>query len=156
MTPKILIASFFIILTLAVCKNQKKIPSREIYNQDFKWHITIPEGFDTVNAEQWRRMQERGAEAIEKTYEEKVETNATNIFIFKADQFNYFESNYQPFDTAKDGDYNETFTAVNQMLYGTFEAQMPGTQLDSSSSSATISGLNFRTFHVTITFPDKK
>lgn len=140
---------------LTSCQAQTKTESKTIYNKDFKWTITIPAGFDTVSAAQWATMQNRGAEAIEKTYDAEVENNARTIFVFRKDQFNYFESNYQPFDTATDGDYLETFRAVNNVLYGTFEAQMKGATLDSSSSTQTISGLLFQTFKVVVTFPNK-
>lgn len=139
----------------ASCKGQSKTEKNTIYNKDFKWTIHIPSGFDTVGAEKWAKMQDRGADAIEKTYDAKVENNAKIIFVFQKDQLNYFESNYQPFDTAIDGNYLESFKEVNQMLYGTFKAQMQGTQLDSSSSTQTISGLTFQTFKVAITFPNK-
>jgi hypothetical protein len=100
-------------------------------------------------------MQNRGTEAIENTYEVQVENKAKILFVFQSDQFNYFESNYQPFDTTKDGEYLESFREVNNIIYGTFEAQMKGAKLDSSSSTQVISGLTFQTFKMSITFPNK-
>lgn len=140
---------------LISCKGQTKSEQKTIYNRDFKWTISIPAGFDTVSANKWAHMQNRGAEAIEKTYDAQVENNARTLFVFQSDQFNYFESNYQPFDTTQDGNYLENFKEVNNMLYGTFEAQMKGAKLDSSSSTQVISGLTFQTFKVVITFPNK-
>jgi hypothetical protein len=137
-------------------KVETKTPAREFYSEEFNWRIEIPEGFDTVSAEQWGKMQNRGADAIEKTYGGELENKSKTIFVTRSDQFNYFESNYQPFDTLTDGNYLETCKAVNNMVYGTFEAQMPGAQLDSSSSSDTIDGLKFQTFKVNITLPNKK
>jgi len=137
------------------CKGQAKSEQKTIYNSDFKWTISIPAGFDTVSADKWAKMQNRGAEAIEKTYDTPVENNAKTLFVFQSGQLNYFESNYQPFDTTKDGNYIEIFRGVNNMLYGTFEAQMKGAKLDSSSSTQVISGLTFQTFKVLITFPNK-
>ena len=140
---------------LASCKGQTKSENKTVYNKEFDWTISIPAGFDTVGADKWAKMQNKGAEAIEKTYDAQVENNAKTIFVFRNDQFNFFESVYQPFDTAKDGDYLESFKEVNNMLYGTFEAQMEGAKLDSSSSIQTINGLTFQTFKVVITFPNK-
>jgi hypothetical protein len=100
-------------------------------------------------------MQTRGAEAIEKTYDAKVENRATTIFVFQSDQLNYFESNYQPFDSETEGDYLESFKNVNKLIYGTFEAQLPQAKLDSSSSSEAINGKVFQTFKVNITIADK-
>ena len=146
---------FFISISVASCIGQTNNGRSNIYNKDFKWTISIPAGFDTVSAEKWSKMQDRGADAIEKTYDQKVENNANTIFVFKNDDFNYFESNYQPFDSLKDGNYLESFQEVNKMLYGTFESQLKGAQLDSVSSTATVSGLTFQTFKVVISLPNK-
>jgi hypothetical protein len=147
----LLMASCF----LTSCKGQTKTEKKTVYDKYFKWTINIPAGFDTVSAEKWAKMQNSGADAIEKTYDAKVENNAKTLFVFQNGQFNYFESNYQPFDTTKDGNYLESFREVNNMLYGTFEAQMKGAKLDSSSSTQTVNGLIFQTFKVVITFPNK-
>lgn len=150
---------FFLIIAtstvLTSCNGQTKNEKTKIYNKDFKWTITIPSGFDTVSADKWAKMQNRGADAIEKTYDAKVENIAKTIFVFQNDQFNYFESNYQPFDIAKDGNYLEISKGVKNMIYGAFEAQMKGTKLDSSSSTQIIDGLTFHAFKVVITFPNK-
>ena len=88
--------------------------SKEFFSKDFNWTITIPEDFETVNPEQWKAMQNRGADAIEKTYGEGVENHSNTIFVFKSDQFNYFEANQQPFDPEKDGNYEESFKGVTR------------------------------------------
>ena len=137
------------------CHGQVKPAPIEIFNEEFNWRIQIPQGFESVSAEQWMKMQNRGAEAIEKTYDTEVENHSKTIFVFKSDQFNYFESNYQPFDTAADGNYLENFRNVNDVLYGTFEAQMPNAKLDSASSQETIDGKLFQTFKTTIVIPGK-
>lgn len=160
MTIKIIMRSYIIIGIFAVtlissCKGQTKSEQKTIYNKDFKWTISIPAGFDTISADKWAKMQNRGAEAIEKTYDAKVENNAKTLFVFQNGQFNYFESNYQLFDTNKDGNYLESFKEINNIVYGTFEDQMKGAKLYSSSSNQVISGLTFQTFKVQITFPNK-
>jgi hypothetical protein len=140
---------------LTSCNGQTKTEKNTIYNNDFKWTITIPAGFDTVSSADWTKMQNRGADAIEKTYDTKVENNAKTLFVFRNDQVNYFESNYQPFDSTQDGNYLESFREVNKMIFGTFEAQMKDAKLDSASSIQTINGLVFQTFKIDITLPNK-
>ena len=137
------------------CNSQKKSAPKEIYNMEFNWKIEIPAGFESVPAEQWMKMQARGGSAIEKTYDAKIENKSITIFVFRSGQLNYFESNYQPFDSTTDGSYLESFRNVNDVLYGTFEAQMPKAKLDSASSQETIDGKLFHTFKVRITIPDK-
>jgi len=130
-------------------------PKKEIYNKDFKWTITIPENFENVSTEQWNKMQNKGADAIEKTYDEKVENRAKTIFVFKSDQMNYFESNYQPFDTATDGNYLKSCKNVGDILYQTFVAQMPGTKVDTTYTTEKIDHLVFQIFNIAVTYPNK-
>ncbi len=144
-----------LVTILASCNVQSQTKKKEVFNKDFNWTITIPENFETVAPEEWAKLQNKGVDAIEKTYDGKVENNAKTIFVFKSDQFNYFESNYQPFDSTKDGNYLESFRSVNDLFYGTFKSQMPNATLDSASATETISGLTFQTFRVTIHFPNK-
>jgi hypothetical protein len=134
---------------------QSKNERKTVYNKDFKWTINIPSGFDSVSADVWAKMQNPGQDMVEKTYDAKLENNVKTIFVFRSDETNYFESNYQPFDTSKDGNYLENFREVNNILYGTFEAQIKNAKLDSSSSTQVVSGLKFQTFKVAITLPNK-
>lgn len=129
--------------------------SKEIYNQDFNWTITIPDDFENVSSEQWAKMQDKGADAIEKTYGEEVINQAKTIFVFKSDQLNYFESNYQPFDTATDGDYLESCKNVSDILYETFRAQMPDIKIDSTRMVDKIDNLEFQTFKMKVEYPNK-
>ena len=137
------------------CHGQSGSKPTIVFNKDFHWKIEIPPGFESVPAEEWMKLQNRGTAAIEKTYEGKVENNAKTIFVFKSDQFNYFESNWQPFDSTTDGNYLESFGSVNKIVYTTFETQMPMAKLDSASSQETIDGKLFQVFRTTITIPGK-
>ena len=139
MTPfKYLLAC--LVLTTQLCYGQT------IHNKDFNWTITIPQGFDSVSREQWAKMQNKGAKAVEDTYDKKFVNRAKTIFVFRSDQFNYFESNYQPFDTAKDGNYVEACRAVDNILYETFTTQMSGVKLDTTQTTEMIDGLEFQVF----------
>jgi hypothetical protein len=142
-----------ILILFIACSGQN--PSKEIYNDQFKWTITIPENFETVSPEQWQKMQNKGQKAIEDTYDQKIVNLAKTIFVFRTDELNYFESNYQPFDIAVDGDYLESCKSVNNILFETFMSQMPDIKIDSSSSKETISGLEFQKFQMKIQYPNK-
>ncbi|MBK8442241.1 MAG: hypothetical protein IPL35_02000 [Sphingobacteriales bacterium] len=130
-------------------------PKKEIYNEDFNWTIIIPENFQNVSAEEWTKMQNEGADAIEKTYGEKVVNQTKTIFVFKSDQLNYFESNYQPFDIEVDGDYLESCKNVNNILYEAFITQMPDMKIDSISTIEKIDNLEFQTFKIKVEYQKK-
>jgi hypothetical protein len=129
--------------------------TKEIYNKDFNWTINIPEGFESVSSEQWAKMQDKGADAIENTYGEKIVNQSKTIFVFKSDELNYFESNYQPFDTSKDGDYSESCKNVNEILYETFKTQMPDIKIDTIRTVEKIDNLEFQLFKMKIEYSNK-
>lgn len=145
---------FGLIIFFQSC-NAQKTAKQEIHNKDFNWTITIPENFENVSTADWAKMQNKGADAIEKTYEEEVINQSKTIFVFKSDQLNYFESNYQPFDPSVDGDYLESCKAVDEVLYETFKAQMPGIKIDTTRTVEKIDNLEFQTLKMKVEYPNK-
>jgi hypothetical protein len=152
---KLLFAMSVLAAVICGCNDREVAKERHLYNKEFDWTITIPEGFDTLTAEEWDRIQGKGAEAIKKTYGVEIESRPHTIFVFRNNKLNSFEANWEPFDTLTDGDFDELSQLTNEMIYGTFEAQMPDAKLDSSSSTETISGLEFRVFSVNLKMPNK-
>jgi len=150
------INTIILCLVLAVVTvNAQNTPAKDFYSKEFDWTITIPENFESVSAEEWAKLQNRGAEAIESTTGEKIESRAKTVFVFRTDQLNCFESNYQPFDVAIDGDHAESCRQVNEVLYQTFVTQMEGITVDTASTYQTIDGLQFYTTEITVAYPTK-
>lgn len=124
------------------------------YNERFKWTITVPDGFEEVSAAEWERLQNRGEDAIEQTIGDEMINLTKTIFVLRNGNFNYLESNYQPFDPEVDGDYLSSCKLVNEVLYETLRMQMPQANLDSTASVETISGLQFQVFKVEVELPN--
>lgn len=139
---------------LSSCTGQTKTEPQTLYNDEFKWTITIPENFANIEASEWKKMQNKGLDAVEDTYGEKVENQTEIIFVFKNADFNYLESNYQPYDIEIDGDYLSSCQVVNEVLFETFQAQMPGAKIDSVSSVEKINNLEFQTYKMKLDFPN--
>jgi hypothetical protein len=137
-----------------ICFGQEAL-KHEIHNNDFNWTITIPEHFENVSGAEWEKMQNKGADAIEKTFEAEVINQAKTIFVFKSDQFNYFESNYQPFDPSVDGDYMGSCKLVDEILYETFKTQLPGIKIDTIRTVEKIDNLEFRVMKMKVEYPNK-
>jgi hypothetical protein len=127
---------------------------KEYVYKPLNWKIVIPQGTTVVSEQEWERLQQKGAAAIEKTYGEKIENNASTLFVVKYDDLNYFEANQQPYDSIADPDYPAYFRSVNDVLYTTFKEQIPNGTIDSSSSEELIAGLLFQKFRISITLPN--
>ena len=139
---------------LAGCRTKTDSNSQTLHSKDFNWTITIPEKFASVSPDDWAKLQNKGAQAIEDTFGEKVENQATTIFVFKSGDYNYLESNHQSFDPELDGDYLQSCRGVNEIVYETFKAQIPAAKIDSTSSVERISGLDFHTFKIVLDLPN--
>jgi hypothetical protein len=144
------VAVFFTTLSLYA----QAEPGKEYFYKPLKWKILIPEGTKSVSNEEWDKLEQKGAAAIEKTYGEKVENNATTLFVVKYDDLNYFEANQQPYDSIADADYPAYFQGVNDVLYETFKEQIPNGNIDTSSSQELIAGLLFQKFRLSIGLPN--
>ncbi|MDB4921352.1 hypothetical protein [Mucilaginibacter sp.] len=138
-----------------ICFGQIGTSKNEVFNKEFNWHITIPNNFKSLSADDYTKLQQKGVNAMEKTTDSKIENNSTPIFAFRADQLHYFESNSQPFDTIKDGNYAEVSKEVYNILFETFKQQMPSAKLDSSLSTEIIDKLTFIRLNILITLPNK-
>lgn len=148
-----------ILLTIAVvcitCSLYAQAESgKEYFFKPLKWKIVIPEGTKTVSNEEWNKLEEKGAAAIEKTYGEKIENTAKTIFVVKYDERNYLEANQQPYDSITDPDYPAYFRSVNEVLYTTFKEQIPTATIDTASTEELIDGLTFQKFRISISLPN--
>jgi len=136
------------------CNSETKSDIKALKIEEFNWTVNIPEDFEPMNQEEWNKTVKKGIDAIENTFELEIDNQAVTIFIYKNGQFNNFEANWQPFDIEIDGNYLETYSEVNDMIYQTFEIQIPDAKLDSISSIQKVNGLEFQRFDISIDFPN--
>lgn len=78
----------------------------------------------------------------------------STIFAYKNREFNIFEANWQLFDEEIDGPYLDVCTEINNIVYESFEQEIPGVKIDSSSSVQKINGLAFQQFEMLVSLPD--
>lgn len=140
-------------LLLQNCYSQIN-PKKEVYIEDFKWSITVPENFETVSPEDWKIMQNKGEKAIEDTFGQDIINQSKTIFVFKSGQGNVLEANYQPFDKSVDGDYLESWNFVNDALYETFKTQLPKAKIVRKNSVEKIDNLEFNVHSMEIAMPN--
>lgn len=84
----------------------------------------------------------------------EIVNQSKSIFIFKTDDMNYFEANYQPYDTKIDGDYLENNKNVNSTIYQTFKENMPNAKIDTLSSTEKVNDLLFYKYETKIHLPN--
>jgi len=123
---------------------------KEFYSKEFNWRIIIPDDFKELSDDEIDTLQGIGKSAIEETAGEEPENRSKSIFVFKDAGNDYFEANHQPFDSTKDGDYEESFRSANAILYETYSSRMPDMQIDSASSTEMIDGLLFQKFSIVV------
>jgi len=151
---KIILNSIILLLLFSSCNSETKSDIKALKIEEFNWTVNIPEDFEPMNQEEWNKTVKKGIDAIENTFELEIDNQAVTIFIYKNGQFNNFEANWQPFDIEIDGNYLETYSEVNDMIYQTFEIQIPDAKLDSISSIQKVNGLEFQRFDISIDFPN--
>ena len=141
---------------LSGCNYQPTLDPQTLYNEEFKWTITIPEDFQVVSATDWAKIQNKGANAIENTFGEEIENKAKLIVVLKNAEHNYLEANQQPFDVAIDRDYLESFKNINEIIHETFRTQLPNAEMQTHTSVEKICGLEFHTNNTILKFANGK
>lgn len=150
---KLILVLVIILVQTSICQSQTG--TNTIYVKEFNWTITIPDIFEAVADGEWDKVEQKGKEAVEKTFGEEIVNHSVTIMAYQKGQFNSFDANWQPFDEAIDGSHAESNSAVNEILFITFQEQMPKAEIDSASSIQNIGGLDFYRFDITIKFPNE-
>lgn len=128
---------------------------KKISISQFNWTIEIPNNYTEVDPETWGNQQKKGEELIENTFGEELTNETVTLFVYKNEELNSIESNYQPFDEAIDGNYIEVFDDVNALLYETMITQLPDIEIETKRGAKMIDNLLFQSFEMKITYPNK-
>jgi hypothetical protein len=142
------------ILVFQTSYSQSRSNSQIINVKEFNWTITIPKDFLPIQQKEWDKLLKKGTDAIENTIDEEIVNQAKKIFVYKNGKFNNIEANWQPYDVDIDGDYLKSNSAVYEILFETFKAQIPNAKLFPQRSKQKISGLQFQRYDIQIEFPN--
>ncbi len=119
------------------------------------WSIEIPDGWEVVTKDKIEANDQKGKDAIEKTAGTEVDISGLKHLIsFKKNQFNLFASTSEPFKEEYPGEYIENGRNLNKLIFDTYLDL--GIMADTSSGTAIIDGLEFRTFETKIFSDDGK
>lgn len=135
----------FILLTFAFHSNLAAQTARNFYSEDFKWKINTPVSYTFYTGEEWITVQNiPETDAPEKS---KI------MAVFHKDNANYAEFSSRYFDPKTEGDYDKALAKVNGLLYETLHGQMVGAAIETEQKTATINGLTFNLFILSIKYP---
>ena len=151
MKKSILIVSF-VLFSIVRLLAQGESTDAEFYSPEFKWRISIPPDFQQVDPLVWDQQKVAVDSLWNDTIE--VENKTRTIVVFKSNAYNYFESNWQPYDKTERGDFNEHCRLVGEQLYRTFAGQIPDAKIDTASGSQQVNSLLFRKFVVKMSLPN--
>ena len=143
-----LIAAAFPFVLFAQSENE----DNTFFSPEFNWHIQIPPGFEKMDPASWD-LQKGIQDSLQ--VDSLVLANAPKtILAFKSNDYNYFESNWQPYNSTVRGDYSDHCQAVAKQLYHTFAEQIPDAKIDTASSVQSIGALEFKKFVLKMTLPN--
>ncbi len=151
-----LVKLFFFALscTLFFACQSPGVKSEFTINPKVNWTLTVPEGFTKINNDEWAIMQDKGAEAIEETFEEPVQNGSQSVFVFNSGEKNFFESNLVELSQYEVGAYALNYKESNQILCQTFKSQMPGIKIDTVTFKERIAGIEFHKFKMKVYYPN--
>lgn len=122
-------------------------------SKEFKWKIVIPKGYRPMDQEEWGKMQKKGLDALEKANDVQIDNRTVTIFVYRKDQVDYLEANWQPMDDDMIKDYEKSRTIVGDAIYNAMRQQIPTANIDSSYSREVIDGLDFTVFTMKVPLP---
>ena len=128
---------------------------KQLYSEEFNWRMNVPEGFTTVTKEKSAELDAKGKIALEKTLGQTIENNSIDIFRVQLDKQNYFQANYQPHDEKLNPDYLGNLSLLHKTIYQTFITQIPGVEIDSSTTTEYISKIKFVTYKMSMNIQNK-
>jgi len=123
-------------------------------SQEIGWTIQIPKGWTVISKDKIEVVTEKGLEAIEEVAGRIDYSGLKHLISFQKNQFNIFQSTSEPAKLEYEGEWQENNKKLNKVIHAAYVNQ--GIKIDTSSTKATISGLDFEVFKCTIYGPDGK
>jgi hypothetical protein len=145
--------AFSILLTLT-CNFQGKPTS--FFDKQFNWKMEIPSGFIPMSNEQLLKYSNTGSKAISKTTGTDFKDQGQMICIFQKNAINTFSASYDTYDSTTDGSLSEICQHSMELIYTTYQTQLKGAKIDTSSSIEIIDSLAFNAFKIIMHGPNQR
>ena len=131
--------------------DEGKVEGESYTSSEIGWTIRIPDGWNIVSRDQQEASLEKGMKAVEEVAGEIDYSGLKHLISFQKNQFNIFQSSSEPFPLEYEGEWEENHVSLKGLLYDTYTNQ--GIKADTSSSRASIDGIDFAVFHIVVHGP---
>lgn len=119
------------------------------------WTISLPSDYRVLDSAEIAAKSEKGKKAIEDANDVKTDISDTKTLISATkNRFNIFNSTITPYDPDTDGDFEAVSQGIKEAIYKTLKESMEA-DFDTVSSVATIDGLDFDKFLITVNIKGK-
>jgi uncharacterized lipoprotein YehR (DUF1307 family) len=124
------------------------------------WTVKVPNDFKIIDSLTLKQMNSDGEKLAQNAYNTEARITAPNTLIsFKKGESNAFICNTIPFDTTKDGSWNEHVQFLKELAFKTLQTStqnIENVQIDTSSSVELIDKNLFDKFNLRIVVPNRK
>jgi len=142
--------SYLYIIILPILFGCQQTKKEIINNGTFKWTISLPLGFDHINAEEWIDYKKKGESSIINNSGLKITDQSKPIFVIQNGEFNRFDANYTLVENfiAPNSTFTKTFKKLNSILFDNFKNKLPNAKIDTIISTEIIDELEFQKFEM--------
>jgi hypothetical protein len=114
-------------------------------------HIKLPVTFEIVSAEEDQKKRENGEKLMEEANHMELDVSSTKTLLsFRQGQFNYVNITVTPFEEREKNDWEKNNEFLKEAVYKSFVGKVPASDIDTTSSSVIIDGIELSRFVMNI------
>tara|TARA_R110001606_G_scaffold387636_1_gene552419 strand:- start:832 stop:1401 length:570 start_codon:yes stop_codon:yes gene_type:complete len=135
-------ALFLIILILTFsCEKSEN----QIYVEELKWSLSIPNEFERVLIKNFEKTKEKGIKLIESAYpKKKVTIVSRNLFNYNNGKFNSIKAQITELNSEQT--FEDEFKRANEIVIKSLTKKKPKSEFEQNVNKVIIDGLEFQTF----------
>ena len=124
------------------------------------WTVKVPSDFNIIDSLTLNEINSDGKKLVQNAYNTETNIPAPHTLIsFKKGESNVFVCNTIPFDTTKDGSWNEHVQFLKEVTFKTLQTStqdIKNVKIDTSSSIEIIDNIIFNKLNLRVVVPNQK
>ena len=145
---------FLVFLTTIFNCSAQNFSNEEFQIANWSWKLSVPDFLTAYDQQEWKKVQNRGKEAVEDTYNLDLKNKVQTIFIYQAKDSSLFEATIEKFNIEKTPDYIASCLWNNDFMYDFLTKNAPEAQLDTTISVVNVDHIDFQAINLKLSFPD--